>query len=107
MQVTSERLVSLLDNVTTTVTGHPERSRPIKKTFQAFGITTAGGGSVDVVVEVSNDQNRWETAGVITLTLATSETSDGFQMDASWLWMRGRVSAISGTGAKVSLITGL
>lgn len=97
----------LLKDVATTLTGSPEQTQRVRKTFQAVGKTTAGAGSASVDVEVSNNKTNWLLAGTITLTLGTTETSDGFESSAHWVFVRGKVTAISGTGATVSLIMGL
>lgn len=72
-------------------------------TYQA---TVAGAGAVTatVVVEVSNDGSNWLTLGTITLS-GTTSASDGFAVGAGALWefSRGNVTAISGTGAAVTL----
>src|SRR3989304_2563162 len=69
------------------------------RTFQAKGSTTAGVGAATIIAEGSNDNVNWTTLGTITLVLGVAETSDGFASDARWNFTRGRVSAISGTGA--------
>jgi len=75
------------------------------RTFQAFGNTTAGAGAATVLVEGSNDNSNWITLGTISLTLGTAVVTDGYSSTNSpWKHIRGRISAISGTGAKVSLI---
>lgn len=111
MQATAEKSVYLLENVTTTTTGHAERSRSIKKTFHAIGGTDSGTGSATIVVQVSNvnptNENDWLTAGTITLALNSSGVSDGFIVNAGWIWVRAKVTSISGTGATVSLVMGL
>ncbi len=95
--------------VEATSTGAGERKRPVKdlKTFHVYGETTAGAGAATVVIEVSNVEvpsvdGDWIVAGTVTLTLSTTRTSDGFAMAAPWRNVRARVTAISGTGAKVS-----
>jgi len=75
-------------------------------TFQADGTTSSGAGSATIDVEVSNNGVNWDTMGTITLTLATTTSSDGFASNASWKYVRGNVTAISGTGAAVSLTMG-
>ncbi len=96
----------LLVNATTTGAGVSFTPVRDHKSFQARGQTTAGAGSVTVIIEVSNVQapgaNDWITAGTIVLTLSTTTTTDGFAMTAAWHHVRARVSAISGTGAAVS-----
>lgn len=76
-----------------------------KATFQG---TVSGTGAVTatVLVEVSNNAVNWLTLGTITLS-GTTTASDGFAADAPWVWVRGNVTAISGTGAAVTLIQGL
>lgn len=76
-------------------------------TFQASGATTAGAGAVTVKVQVSNDNANWLDLGTISLTLSTGESSDGFASEASWGFVRGNVTAISGTGAAVTLTMGI
>jgi hypothetical protein len=74
-----------------------------QKAFQASGLTTAGAGAATVKVQVSNDNTNWIDLGTISLTLSTSESSDGFVADAPWQFARGNVTAISGTGASATL----
>jgi hypothetical protein len=78
-------------------------------TFQAYGTTTAGTGSVTVLIQGSNytDANSFITIGTITLTLGTTLTSDGFVSQAPWKYMRCNISAISGTGAAVTVLMGV
>ena len=78
------------------------------KTFQAKGTTTAGAGAATIIIEVTNDTTwPWITLGTITLTLGTAATSDGLAMLAGWKYVRARLSAISGTGAAVSVAVGI
>lgn len=78
-----------------------------KRTFQAKGSTSASTGSASVAVQVSNDGTNWLTLGTITLSLSTSESSDGFSSDSPWEYVRGNVLSISGTDATVSLLMGV
>lgn len=102
----------LLDNVS--ATGAGAKSTPLKtpkRSFQAYGKTTAGVGSVTVQVQVSDVENPaedgdWFVMGSITLVLGTTKVSDGFTSDAPWRHIRGNVSAIAGTGATVTLLIG-
>jgi len=94
-------------------TGSSQAFKPAtgKTTYQAWGTTTAGAGAATIVIEVSNVEvptadTDWITAGTITLTLGTAKTTDGFAMAAAWRNVRARVSAISGTNAKVSVRMG-
>lgn len=94
----------LLNGSTTTETGSARKM--IGKKFQAFGTTSSGSGAATIIVEVSLDGDNWMTLGTISLTLGTSSTSDGFAAAEKWDQVRGRVSAISGTGAAVTLVMG-
>lgn len=78
-----------------------------KATLQASGLTTSGAGAAEIAVQVSNDNVNWLTLGTISLTLSTTESSDGFAFDAPWAFVRGNVTSISGTGAAVSLLMGV
>lgn len=78
-----------------------------KMTFQAIGVVSASTGAVSIAVQVSNDNINFITLGTITLSLTTSESSDGFAADAAWAFVRGNVTSISGTGAAVSLLMGV
>ncbi len=88
-----------------TATGAGERHTPAKgyNTYQANGLTSAGAGAATIDIEVSNNGVNWEVLATITLTLGTTSTSDGFSADAPWAYIRGNVTAISGTDATVSL----
>ena len=77
-----------------------------QRVFQAVGTTSSGSGAATVVVQVSCDETNWITLGTISLTLGTSATSDGFASDAPWPFVRGNCTAISGTGASVTLYMG-
>lgn len=72
---------------------------------EAYGTTTAGTGSAIIEIQVSNNNSTWQTAGTINLNLGPTQTSEKFEMDASWLgwlYVRAKVASISGTGASVS-----
>jgi hypothetical protein len=87
---------------------NPTFSSPIAaRTFQANGTVSTSTGAATVVVQVSNNNSDWITLGTITLTLGTSSTSDGFAALAPWAYVRGNVTAISGTNATVSLVMAL
>jgi hypothetical protein len=83
------------------------------RTFQAYGATTAGAGAATVVIEGSNKDSPasgtrvdWVTLGTITLTLATTQSGDGFASSARWRHVRGYVTAISGTNANATVWMG-
>jgi hypothetical protein len=96
-----------------TTTGNGERHTPwgAELSFQAVGRTTAGVGAATVEIQVSNVpepsvDGHWLTALEIVLTLGTTDTSDGQQIDACWRHARAKVTAISGTGANVDVYMG-
>lgn len=79
----------------------------ITRTFHGYGTTASGSGSADIDIQVSNDGLSWITAGTIQLhSLATSVTADGLAVTVPWKYVRANVTAISGTGASVSVIMG-
>lgn len=98
----------LLDGATATGASYARPGRTGVKTFQAWGTTSSGTGSATIAVQGSNDQGQavWDTIGTITLTLGTAATSDSFTSDDRYAVLRGNVTAISGTGASVSLTMG-
>ena len=93
------------DGVTTTTTGNGLFKDAPKATMQA---SVAGTGSVSatVLIDFSNDNANWINGGTITLSGTTSAT-DGFTTDASWKYVRARVTAVSGTGATVKVLMGV
>lgn len=109
---TRVRTLALLTNASSTVSSSKLQPGTGPWSLHAFGTTSTGAGAAVVVIEVSNIENPaidadWITAGTITLTLAATGASDGFSSAASWRNVRARVSSISGTGAKVSVVLGV
>lgn len=103
--------VTLLSGVTGTGAGSAFRLRGPKRVFQATGQTSSGAGSATVavqgsLVEAPTVDGDWVDLGTITLTLSATRVGDGFVTDAPWLWLRGNATAISGTGAAVTLYAG-
>lgn len=75
------------------------------RTFQGV-VSGSGAVSATIVVEVSNDNVNWLNLGTITLS-GTNTANDGFASLAVWEYVRGSITAISGTGATASLIMGV
>ena len=100
-------VMDLLQNATTTTTGDWKYKDGTEATYQATVLGT-GAVSATVIIEVSNDAvNTIGTAlGQIVLS-GTTSASDGFSSSAPWKFVRARISAISGTGATVSVNTGV
>lgn len=105
----------MLTDKIATVAGGRRRLMGPQHTFSASGETSAGAGSATIQIQVSNaddpsetavsgdSHGAWITAGTITLTLATTVSSDGFAINAPWKWARAWISAISGTDATVNV----
>jgi hypothetical protein len=94
---------ALLSAVTATGAGSAIANSGTTKTYQARGTTSAGAGAATIVIQGSNDGGTsWDTIGTITLTLATTSSSDSFASDDRYALVRGNVTAISGTTATVS-----
>jgi hypothetical protein len=103
--------VQLLSAVIATGAGPSHQPWGEKRTFHATGTTSAGAGAATIIVEASSVDapsldGDWVELGTITLVLAVTRSSDGFASDAAWRHVRGRVSAISGTNATVTLWMG-
>ena len=97
----------IMDGATTTGAQTAVRPNGAKQTFQAMGTTSSGAGASVVTIQVSNDNVDWVTLGAITLTLATTSSSDGFASNAPWEYARAYVTSISGTGAAVTAYMGV
>ena len=77
-------------------------------TFQAIANGASGVFSATVLVQVSNDQENWETGITFSLSgTATTADTAGNNINAPWKYVRGNVTAISGTGANVTLTMGV
>ena len=95
--------IALLSGVIATGAGSSFASQRSEKTYQAAGTTSAGAGAATILVQGSNDGTNWDTIGTLTLTLATTTSSDSFTSLDRYDHIRGNVTAISGTNATVSL----
>jgi hypothetical protein len=106
MRPDNVRTDTLLSAVIATGAGAATNGKADYKTFHAFGTTTAGAGAATIVVQGSMTGASWDTIGTITLTLATTVSSDGFTATDRYAQVRGNVTAISGTNAAVTLVMG-
>lgn len=101
---------TLLDGVTATGAGGPaefSKKEGPEAVFQCIANGTSGAFSATVNVEVSNDNTNWETAITFSMSgTATTADTAGDNIAAPWKYIRGNVTAISGTGANVTLTTG-
>lgn len=103
--------VTLLSAATATGAGSKHTPWSEKLSMQAVGRTTAGAGACVVRIEVTDMETptidaHWIPAIDITLTLSTTDSTDGQQFDARWRNIRARVTSISGTGASVDVYMG-
>jgi hypothetical protein len=96
------KTVTLLNAVI--VTGVGSNFTPVIGANRAFQAIVSGTGAVTatVNVEVSLDGVNFLIQSTIILSGTTSAT-DGFASFAQWQYVRGNVTAISGTGAAVTL----
>lgn len=92
----------------TTVAAASGRNNPSgMKTYQASGTTSAGAGAATIAIQGSNDGGtNWDTIDTISLTLATVTSSSSFASMDRYGLIRANVTAISGTGASVSVNVG-
>lgn len=103
-----ERLVTattILNAITVTpTTGDAVENSTGTKSFHGK-VTGTGAVTATIVVEGSNENSTWVTIGTITLSGTTSAT-DGFAHLSAWRYVRGRISALTGTGATATLVMG-
>lgn len=93
--------------VTTTSTGAGIYKDSPYATFQANVVGT-GAVTATIVLDVSNDNTYWVATPLGTITLSgTTNATDGFTTEAPWKYVRARVTAISGTGATVTVYMGV
>jgi hypothetical protein len=78
------------------------------KTFTAYGTTGSGAGAATITIEGSVDGTHWDATpiGTINLTLGTTASSDSFTSNDRYAFVRAHVTAISGTGASVTVKMG-
>jgi hypothetical protein len=98
---------TLLLAKTATGAGSAENGVQGNKQYFASGTTTAGAGAAVILVQGSCDEGaNWNDIGSISLTLATTTSSDDFLSQDAYTLVRGNVQSISGTGASVNLSMG-
>lgn len=74
---------------------------------QVLGETSSGAGAATVEIQVSNVPSPsvdgdWVVAGTASLTLSTARSSEALSFTVPYKYVRVEITAISGTGAKVS-----
>jgi len=110
VNTSSPFVVSILSGATTTGAGSAFYGlRPVPRTFQAI-VTGTGAVSATVYIEVSTNGTNWLTTtnGLCTITLSGTTTATGGCAipAAMWPYIRANVSALSGTGAAVTVNVG-
>lgn len=94
-------------STTTTGTGDAHYKDAPKTTFQAI-VAGTGAVTATVVFDCSNNGTNWCSTALGTISLSgTTSATDGFTTDAPWKYVRARVTAISGTGASVTVLRGV
>lgn len=89
-------------------TGTQSAFGPVQTGEKGFQACVSGTGAVTatVLVEASTEASGgvmgWFTLGTITLS-GTTTTNDAFATNSNWPYLRGNITAISGTGARVTL----
>lgn len=88
-----------------TITGVGSAVSPVTEPFRVYQATVVGTGAVSATVNVegSLDGTYFIPVGIISLSGTTSAT-DGFASQAQWQYVRGNITAISGTGAALTLL---
>lgn len=78
--------------------------------YSAFQIGVTGTGSISttVLIECSLDGTNWCSTPLASVSLSgTTSATDGFTTQSPWKFIRANVTAISGTGATVTVLMGV
>lgn len=70
-------------------------------TVQATTTTSSGNGTHSVAFQYSNDKVGWITVANSAPASAASPITDGFVLQAPWLYVRLNVTSVTGTGGKM------
>lgn len=99
--------ITLIDRTTTTVTGAWFAVPTNLPTYRNFQVTETGTGAITAttILEVSNDGTNAVTLATVSSN-GTNSAIDGFVSPANWPYVRARVTAISGTGATLTVNLG-
>ena len=89
-------------------TGIDETYIPLghERTYQLVGSVSSGSGTCVVDIEVSNDGENFVNMHTMEMNLSTTVNSDTYFSIEPWKYVRGNVTAISGTDASVDLTLG-
>jgi hypothetical protein len=100
--------IKLIETLATATGGAVDLSG-LRSPTLSYQATVAGTGAVSatVIVEVSMDRIGWVTDATSTMPLSgTTVSSAGFNSNGAWDYARARVTAVSGTGALVTVTVG-
>jgi len=96
------KLSTLLKAATASVVGNI--AGPANSGFKTFQASVTGTGAVTATlkIQVSNNPTLMGWLDLATITLSgTTTATDGFASEASWLFWRANLTAVTGTGASV------
>lgn len=95
---------TLLDAVLVTGAGASTPLGPDLKN-RAITVSLAGTGAISatVLLQVSNDGTNWATRATFNLSGTTTATDSDVDAPSPFPYLRGNVTAISGTGAALTL----
>jgi hypothetical protein len=102
----ANKIIVLLPATLVTIAGGSKLLAAEDTRNAAYQATVSGTGAVSasVVIEVSNDNVGWLSDSSSTLSLSgTTVASAGLVATSTWAYVRARVTAISGTGASVTV----
>lgn len=99
------QVLYITNGQTSTGVGQVVAISPRMRTFSVF-VAGTGAVTATVLIEVSNDGTVFFEAGTVTLS-GTTVDGDGFAINAKWAYTRTNVTAITGTGAAVTVTLGV
>ena len=103
-----KKIITLLNAATVPVVSGKAALENEKSTIQAT-VTGSGAVTATLLVEFSNDNVGWIPAGASpTISLSgTNLATDGFKVDAAWVYVHCELLSITGTDAAVTLTVGV
>lgn len=96
--------IPLFTDRTTTGAGTTREAPGPGATVQVV-VTGTGALTASVTIQVSNDGTNWLDLGTLSLSGTTSATQ-GLALQAHWVYIRGNIATLTGTGATVNAIMG-
>jgi hypothetical protein len=93
---------TLLNSVTTPVTGSSYNVASKEERNFVCSVEGTGAVSATVLLEASNNNQQWFTLATFSLS-GTDSDADGYVSDDAWQFIRAKVTAVSGTGAAVTM----